>query len=58
MAVRLKTIQFSFPATATMANDTLTTLTQISVFLPETGTKTIRNAIVEISMDDIVTATD
>jgi len=56
MALRLKTCQFAFPALASVTNNTLTNFTQITVYLPET-TKTIKKAWVEISMDDIVTAT-
>jgi len=55
MAVRLKTVQFAWPALASLTNSTLTTLTQITVYLPESGTKTIRAAWVEVSMDDIAT---
>jgi hypothetical protein len=57
MATRLKTVQYAFPVLASLVNNTLTNLTQITVHLPETGTKTIKKAWVEISMDDIVTAT-
>ncbi len=56
MASRLKTVQFAFPALASMTNNTLTTLTQTTIYLPE-ATKTIRAAWLEVSMDDIVTAT-
>lgn len=57
MATRLKTVEFSFPALASLANNSLTNLTQITVFLPESGVKTFRKAWVEISMDDIITNT-
>lgn len=57
MATRLKTVQFAWSALAAMTNNTLTTFTQMTVYLPETGTKTIKAAWVELSMDDIVTAT-
>jgi hypothetical protein len=57
MAVRLKTVQYAFPVLASLTNNTLTNLTQITVFLPETGTKTIKKAWVEMSMDDIITNT-
>jgi hypothetical protein len=57
MATRLKTVQFAFPVLASLTNNTLTNLTQITVFLPESGTKTIKKAWVEITMDDIITAT-
>jgi hypothetical protein len=57
MATRLKTVKYSFPALAALTNNTLTTLTQITVYLPETGTKTFRSVTAQITMDDIVTAT-
>lgn len=57
MANRLKTVQYAFPVLASLVNNTLTNFTQITVYLPESGTKTIRKAWVEVSMDDIVTAT-
>jgi hypothetical protein len=57
MPVGLKTVAFAFPTLASLPNNTLTNLSQITVELPETGTKTIRKAWVEISMDDITTAT-
>lgn len=56
MATRLKTVQYAFPVLTTMANNTLTNVPQITVSLPESG-KTIREAWVEVSMDDIITAT-
>lgn len=56
MASRLKTVQYCFPTLASMTNNTLTNLTQITVFLPE-ATKTFRSVFLEVSMDDIVTAT-
>lgn len=55
MAIRLKTVQYAFPVLATMANNTLTNLPQITVHLPESGTKTIRKAWVEVSMNDLNT---
>lgn len=57
MATRLKTVQFAWPTLASLANNTLTTMTQITVYLSESGAKTIRAAWVEVSMDDIITAT-
>lgn len=56
MANRLKTVQFAFPTLASLSNNTLTTLTQTTIYLPE-ATKTIRAAWLEVSMDDIVSAT-
>lgn len=57
MATRLKTVKYAFPALASLTNNTLTTLTQITIYLPETGTKTFRSVVATITMDDIVTAT-
>lgn len=57
MATRLKTVKYAFPALASLTNNTLTTLTQITVYLPETGTKTFRSVVAHVTMDDIITAT-
>jgi hypothetical protein len=57
MATRLKTVKYAFPALASLTNNTLTNLTQINVYLPETGTKTFKSVIAHVTMDDIVTAT-
>lgn len=57
MATRTKTVSFNFPTLTIVANNTQTPFTQITVYLPETGTKTIKHAWVEVSMDDIITAT-
>lgn len=56
MANRLQTVAYAFPVLASMTNNTLTNMTQITVTLPET-TKTFRSVWVEVAMDDIVTAT-
>ena len=57
MATRLKTVKYSFNTLASLANNTLTTLTQETLFLPETGTKTFRSVVAHITMDDIISAT-
>ena len=57
MATRLKTVEYAFPVMTSLTNNVLTNFTQITVYLPESGTKTIRKAWVEVSMDDIITAT-
>lgn len=57
MATRLKTVEYAFPAQASLTNNTLTTLTQITVYLPETGTKTFRSVVAHVTFDDIITAT-
>lgn len=57
MATRLKTVKYAFPALASLTNNTLTTLTQITIYLPETGTKTFRSVVATLTCNDIVTAT-
>ena len=56
MATRLKTVHYAFPTLAALTNNTLTSLTQITIFLPETGTKTFRSVVAHVTFDDIVTA--
>lgn len=56
MVTRLKTVQFSFPTLASLVNNTLTNLTQITVYLPESS-KTFRKVIAHLTFDDIITAT-
>jgi len=58
MATRLKTVHFAFPTLNTAITDnTLTSLTQITVYLPETGTKTFRSVIATLSVGQTETAT-
>lgn len=57
MATRLKTVKYAFPALASLVNNTLTTLTQITIYLPETGTKTFRSVVAHVTMNDIITVT-
>lgn len=56
MATRQKTVQFAFPALASLVNNTLTNLTQITVYLPESS-KTFRSVTAQVSFDDIITVT-
>lgn len=49
MTTRLKTVHYTFPVTAAVVNNTLTTMTQITIYLPETGTKTFRSVIATMS---------
>lgn len=56
MATRLKTVHYAFPTLASLVDNTLTSLTQITIFLPETGTKTFRSVVAHITFDDILTA--
>jgi hypothetical protein len=49
MTTRLKTIEFATPQLNTLADNTLTALTQITMYIPEfSGTVTIRKAIIRI----------
>lgn len=57
MATRLKTVHYAFPTLAALTNNTLTNLTQITMFLPETGTKTFRSVVAHVTFDDIITNT-
>jgi hypothetical protein len=50
MTTRLKTVEFAHPSyTTSITDNTLTTMTQITVYLPETGTKTFRSVIATVS---------
>lgn len=57
MATRLKTVHYAFPTLASLTNNATTNLTQITIFLPETGTKTFRSVVAHITFDDIITNT-
>lgn len=56
MGTSVKSILYAFPTLASLANNTQTNLTQITINLPESS-KTFRSVIAKISCDDIVTAT-
>jgi hypothetical protein len=56
MATRLKTVHYAFPTLAALTNNTQTSLTTFTIYLPETGTKTFRSVVAHITMDDILTA--
>ena len=56
MATRLKTVKYAFPALASLTNNSLTTLTQTTIYLPE-NSKTFKSVTAHVTMDDIVTAT-
>lgn len=56
MATRIKTVQYAFPALASLVNNTLTTLTPITIYLPE-ASKGFRSVVAKVTCDDIVTAT-
>lgn len=55
----LKTVEYAFPILASVTNNTLTNFTQITVNLPDldVGASSIKKAWVEITADDIITAT-
>jgi hypothetical protein len=57
MTIRLKTVEFTHPVTAAAVNNTLTTATQITIYLPETGTKTFRSVVATLSAMQTSTAT-
>lgn len=58
MATRLKTIKYAFPALASLTNNTLTTLTTTTLYIPEGGgTVTFRSVVAQVTFDDIITAT-
>ena len=52
MATSTKTICYAFPVGASAANNTLTTLPQITVYIPESSVNII-SAWVDVTMDDI-----
>ena len=57
MATRLKTVEYWFPTLGALTDALLTNFTNITLYLPETGTKTFRSAHLEVMADDIITAT-
>lgn len=52
----LNVVEHAFTTLASLTNDTLTNLTQTTLYLPENG-KTFKSVIAYISCDDIITAT-
>lgn len=57
MAIRQKTVVFAFPTyTSVVANITVTNLTQITVYLPETVRRFV-SCYVEVGFQDVITAT-
>lgn len=55
MATRQKTIEYSFPALASMVDNTLTSMTQITVYIPESG-KTFRKVTAYVNAQQTATA--
>jgi hypothetical protein len=56
MATRQKTIQFAFPMLASLSDATVTNLTQITAYIPETVVA-FRSAFIVVDTQDIITAT-
>jgi len=54
MATRLKTVEYWFPHQATMADNTATALTQITVYIPEaaSGSITFRTVVIDFVCDE------
>ncbi|MCA9324936.1 hypothetical protein KDA23_02605 [Candidatus Saccharibacteria bacterium] len=57
MATRVKTVQYAFPTyTSVVTNATVTNLTQITLYIPETVTA-FRSVTVDVGFQDVITAT-
>ncbi len=56
MAQRLKTVEYAFPILNSLVNNTLTNLSQITLYLPESN-KSFKSVELRITCDDIITAT-
>lgn len=56
MATRQKTIQHAFTTLASATNNTLTNLTQTTIYIPESSV-TFRSVIARFTADDIITVT-
>jgi hypothetical protein len=56
MAQRLKTVKYAFPVLASLTNNVLTSLTPITINLPENG-KVFRSVVAHVTFHDIITAT-
>jgi len=50
MATRLKTVEYWFQTLDSIVDNTDTNFTQITVYLPETGTKTFRSVTLEVQL--------
>lgn len=58
MATRLKTIEYAFPTyVSTVANNTRYDFSAITLYIPETSGRSFKSAIVEVTCDDVITAT-
>lgn len=56
MATRSKTTQFAFPVLASLTNNSLTALTGITVYIPESS-PVFRSVTAHVTYDDIITVT-
>ena len=56
MATRTKTVEFAHPPLASLTDNSLTTMTQITVYLPESS-KVFRSVIAQVSANGNATAT-
>ncbi len=56
MVTRIKTIEYAFPALASLANNTLTTVGSIPISIPESGV-VFKSVVAEVTLNDTVTAT-
>lgn len=52
----LQTVEYAFPTLASLTNNVLTNLTQITIYLPE-NSKVFRSVVARVTFDDIITAT-
>lgn len=57
MATRIKTVEYSFTAVSSAVDNTLTNFPQITIYLPETGTKTFKSVKAIVTADDVITNT-
>lgn len=57
MATRVKTVQYAFPMETTLiANNTVSNLTQITLYIPETVIA-FRSAVADVGFQDVITGT-
>lgn len=57
MATDIKTVEFASPTLAAVTDNTLTSFTQITIELPESGSKTFRSVVATVSGMGTATAT-
>jgi hypothetical protein len=54
---RLKTVEYAMPMLTSVAHSTLTNFDQITIYLPETGTKTFKSVELRVTAMDVNTST-